>query len=161
MSVVLISDTNILIDFRNAGLLERLFQLPYEFHTTDFVMDELSLEDADAAVSLGLRVNGFEGSEIQELYAIATATRNSSIADASCFFLARKTGHPLLTGDMRLRRACEESGIVVKGALWLLDDLVRLAILTPSEAAEALQSMLDLGARFPTDACEDRLSKWT
>lgn len=35
---VYISDTNIWIDFRNAGLLGALFDLPFELCSTDFVL---------------------------------------------------------------------------------------------------------------------------
>jgi len=38
---VYISDTNIWIDFRNAGLLDALFDLPFQLCSTDFVLSEL------------------------------------------------------------------------------------------------------------------------
>jgi hypothetical protein len=41
MSLIYISDTNIWIDFRNAGLLEHMFRLPFTLCCTDFVMHEL------------------------------------------------------------------------------------------------------------------------
>ena len=41
MSKIYISDTNIWIDFRNAGLLEELFRLPLTLCCTDFVLHGL------------------------------------------------------------------------------------------------------------------------
>jgi predicted nucleic acid-binding protein len=41
MSRVYVSDTNIWIDFRNAGLLDALFKLPFSLCCTDFVVHEL------------------------------------------------------------------------------------------------------------------------
>jgi hypothetical protein len=38
---VYISDTNIWIDLRNAGLLDALFDLPFTLCCTDFVLSEL------------------------------------------------------------------------------------------------------------------------
>lgn len=38
MSRIYISDTNIWIDFNNAGLLNELFQLPLTFCCTEFVL---------------------------------------------------------------------------------------------------------------------------
>ena len=41
MSRIYISDTNIWIDFNNAGLLDELFRLPFALCCTDFVLEEL------------------------------------------------------------------------------------------------------------------------
>jgi len=41
MNLVYVGDSNIWIDFRNAGLLEKLVQLPITLCCTDFVPAEL------------------------------------------------------------------------------------------------------------------------
>ena len=51
MRLIYISDTNIWIDFRNAGLLEQMFRLPFTLCCTDFVMHEL--EDFPHHAGLG------------------------------------------------------------------------------------------------------------
>lgn len=38
---ILVSDTNIWIDLHHSNLLEKVFQLPHQFVTTDFVWREL------------------------------------------------------------------------------------------------------------------------
>jgi len=38
---VLVTDTNIWIDLENGGILRDVFDLPYQFLTTDFAMREL------------------------------------------------------------------------------------------------------------------------
>lgn len=48
---VYISDTNIWIDFRNAGLLDALFDLPFQLCSTDFVLSELQDFDPQAQIS--------------------------------------------------------------------------------------------------------------
>lgn len=115
---VYISDTNIWINFRNAGLLDALFGL-------------------------------------------MQAHNNSSLADVSCYQLARLTKHPLLTGDGRLRKQAKTDGMQVHGALWLLDQMLVHQIIQPKNAAKRLQSMLASGARLPEADCQKRLTLWT
>jgi len=157
---VYVSDTNIWIDFRNAGLLEALFQLPFTLCSTDFVVSELHDLPVDRLVELGLRVEGIDAQGIAELYALSEAQRNSSLADVSCYFLARLTGHPLLTGDGRLRKQAARDGLDVFGVLWLLDRLVEFGVIEPARAAAALEAMVSQGARLPSTECQLRLQAW-
>ena len=39
---VIINDTNIFIDLCNVSLIDHFFQLPFEFHTVDFVINEIN-----------------------------------------------------------------------------------------------------------------------
>ncbi|WP_308908150.1 hypothetical protein [Pseudomonas canadensis] len=56
MSLIYISDTNIWIDFRNAGLLEQMFKLPFTLCCTDFVLYELKDIFHDELLAQGLLV---------------------------------------------------------------------------------------------------------
>jgi hypothetical protein len=56
MSLIYISDTNIWIDFRNAGLLEQMFQLPFTLCCTDFVMQDLADFPHEELLERGLNV---------------------------------------------------------------------------------------------------------
>ena len=157
---VYISDTNIWIDFRNAGLLDALFDLPFQLCSTDFVLFELQDFDPQALLAKGLVVHGLDESATARLFGLMTAHNNSSLADVSCYLLAQETGHPLLTGDGRLRKQATQDGLQVFGALWLLDQLVAHKVSTPDAAAEGLKSMLDRGARLPHAECQARLRDW-
>lgn len=42
---LLISDANIFMDLYDAGIIEKLFLLPCEIHTTDFIIHELRNPD--------------------------------------------------------------------------------------------------------------------
>jgi len=160
MTKVYISDTNIWIDFRNADLLLELFQLPMTLCSTDFVMSELS--DLPQAILLeqGLQVETLNEVAIAQLFTLMSTHRNSSLADVSCYYLAQQTGRPLLTGDGKLRKQASKVGILVYGVLWLLDQLVAHAIIAPTRAHEALQAMLEHGARLPQTECQQRLHQW-
>ncbi len=157
---VYISDTNIWIDFRNAGLLDALFDLPFQLCSTDFVLSELGDSDQQALLELGLTVHGLDESATFRLLGLMAAHNNSSLADVSCYLLAQDTGHPLLTGDGRLRKQALQDGLQVFGALWLLDQLVAHQVTQPATAAQGLQRMLDRGARLPGTECQVRLRDW-
>jgi hypothetical protein len=157
---VYISDTNIWIDFRNAGLLDALFDLPFQLCSTDFVLSELQDFDPQALIKRGLVVHGLDESATARLFGLMVAHNNSSLADVSCYLLAQETGHPLLTGDGRLRKQAVQDGLQVHGALWLLDQLVGHQVTSPQAAAVGLQSMLDSGSRLPGTECQVRLRTW-
>jgi rRNA-processing protein FCF1 len=160
MSRIYISDTNIWIDFNNAGILDELFQLPFSLCCTDFVLAELNDTDQAKLCALGLLVEQMDGASIPRLYDLMAAHNNSSLADVSCYQLAQETGRPLLTGDGRLRRQALEDGIEVYGALWLLDRLVEQEVIVPGRAADCLESMLAQNARLPHTECQKRLLLW-
>jgi len=158
---VYISDTNIWIDLRNAGLLDALFDLPFTLCCTDFVLGELEDFDHDHLLAMGLVVETLDEQATAALFPLMQAHNNSSLADLSCYQLAQQTGRPLLTGDGRLRKQAKADGLQVHGVLWLLDQLVAHQVIGPKNAAGHLQSMLDSGARLPAAECQKRLTLWT
>ena len=157
MAKVYVSDTNIWIDFHHAALLNALFQLPC---CTDFVASELDTPELTPLVELGLIVEPLDGDDIQQLFELAQQHRNPSLADMSCYFLAKKSGLPLLTGDGQLRKLAKDEQVEVRGALWLLDQMVEHAVIEAHRAAEALRTMLQKNARLPERECQNRLERW-
>jgi predicted nucleic acid-binding protein len=160
MSRVYVSDTNIWIDFRNAGLLDALFKLPLSLCCTDFVVLELMDLNTPMLRQKGLLVETLESEAMSRLFGLMAEHNNSSLADVSCCLLARDTGRPLLTGDGRLRKQATQDGLQVHGALWLLDQLVAHAVIDAAAAGEGLQAMLLHGARLPAPECQVRLARW-
>lgn len=157
---VYISDTNIWIDFGHAGLLDALFALPFTFVSTDFVVGELSHPAPAGLLARGLVVEALDEATVGQLFRLMDQHNNSSLADVSCYLVAKTQGKPLLTGDGRLRKQAAKDGLEVRGALWLLDQLLAHGIIAPAHAAAALQAMLDEGARLPQADCAHRLAAW-
>ena len=157
---VYISDTNIWIDFRNAGLLDALFSLPFTLCCTDFVLDELKDFDTQHLLARGLVVERLDAAATAALFTLMQTHNNSSLADVSCYQLAQQTKHPLLTGDGRLRKQAQTDGLQVHGALWLLDQLVAHQTIKSKDAVKGLQSMMDAGSRLPEVECQKRLANW-
>jgi len=161
MSKVYISDTNIWIDFAHANLLTEIFKLPFDFCCTDFVLEEIDdIKTRQFLLKSGLIVEKIDQDNIVQLFSLMESHNNSSIADVSCFFLAKLTGIPLLTGDRKLRKQATVDGLTVYGSLWLLDLLVTHRIINKVGAAQSLELMLEKGARFPHGECQSRIAGW-
>lgn len=160
MQRIYISDTNIWSHFRHGGLLEELFALPLVFASTDFVLNELPDGESEQLKALGLIVETLEGEAVTALFELTVQHNNSALADVSCYYVAKEKGLPLLTGDGQLRKQATKDGVEVRGALWLLDQLIEHQVIASNHAAAALQAMLDAGARLPQAECEKRFGDW-
>lgn len=157
---ILVSDTNIWIDLHHSNLLEKVFQLPHQFVTTDFVWRELRKPPGHRLEDLGLRVEALSGNETMELFELRNTLNNSSLADVSCYFVARERGWTLLTNDGDLRKSGRRASLDVRGVLWILDELEKHQVLSPNDLFTALTAMLKAGARLPEEECNNRLSRW-
>lgn len=160
MQRIYISDTNIWIDFGHAGLLDALFTLPFTFVSTDFVVGELSHPAPAGLLARGLEVDSLDEAAVAQLFGLMNQHGNSSLADVSCYLVAKTQGMPLLTGDGRLRKQAAREGVQVYGALWLLDELVAQQVIPAARAAAGLLAMLEKGSRLPQAECLQRLEKW-
>ena len=157
---ILVSDTNIWIDLHRSNLLETVFQLPHQFVTTDFVWRELRKPPGQHLTDLGLVVEALNGDEALELLDLRRTLNNSSLADVSCYFVARERGWTLLTNDRALRKSGQRASLDVRGVLWILDELEQHQILSPAGLFTALTAMRQAGARLPDEECDKRLAKW-
>lgn len=157
---ILVSDTNIWIDLYHSHLLEKVFDLPYQFVTTEFVWQELRKPPGQHLTHLGLAIEVLDSHEVAELVGLKQSLNNSSLADVSCYYLARERGWPLLTNDGALRKSGQKALLDVRGVLWILDELERYRILSPHELNRALTSMLNAGSRLPEDECTKRRARW-
>ena len=157
---ILVSDTNIWIDLHRCNLLETVFRLPHQFVTTDFVWRELYKPPGQQLTDMGLSIEAISSDETLQLFGLKQSLNNSSLADVSCYLVARERGWTLLTNDGALRKSGHQAELDVRGVLWILDEVERHRVLSPAELASALTSMLDAGARLPDGECQKRLIRW-
>ncbi len=69
-------------------------------------------------------------------------------------------GARLLTGDRTLRKRAEGEGVVVSGVLFVFDELVKHAIISPQEAALRLSELAGMNVRLPMDDVRARFEQW-
>ena len=166
MEKIVVSDTNIFIDLVKLNLLEAFFSLPWDIHTTDFVISELEIPEQKAAVTAFIRrkkltVGKMDAEEVGLIIERCNETRGKiSITDFSVCHYAQKNSCTLLTGDMNLRKVAVKENISVHGILFVFDELVRHAMLPPGLAADMLKALKKINARLPLDEVDSRLKKW-
>lgn len=168
MKKIVVNDTNVFIDLHDVGLLEQFFHLPWEVHTTDFVMLELLNEGQKDTVTAyerdgSLHVATFEFEEIIEidnLHKKVIDKTNLSLTDCSVWYYAKQNNYTLLTGDRKLRNSAVNEGVEVRGIIYVFDELVANGIMTPSSAAEKLAFLKSINPRLPDSEIEKRLKLW-
>ncbi|MCR9675005.1 DUF3368 domain-containing protein [Vibrio alginolyticus] len=157
MQQLLISDANILIDMEEGGLLEVMFQLPFDFATPDILFFEELEEEHAHLPDLGLALK--EVSSESMMYAMQLTGTYTQASRNDCFALAlaKQEQCPLLTGDMALRKAAEKEAAIVKGTIWLVSQLVVHQKINTEQAREAYRQMQDSGRRLPWTIAEKAL----
>ncbi len=163
---IVVNDTNIFIDLIHIELIDKFCQLPYEFHTTDFVINEIE-ETYQEAIILQLIEAGrlivasLAAIEIDDIILLQETVTRLSIPDCSVWYYSKKNNYTLLTGDNVLRKTAEKDHITVRGILFIFDELVRFGFLAPLEAIAKLRLLLETGCRLPGDACNEGFERWS
>lgn len=168
MKKIVVNDTNIFIDLHDVDLLEQFFLLPWEVHTTDFVMLELLNEEQKDIVAAYER-NGYlhiatfdfeEVIEIDNLHKKVINRTNLSLADCSVWYYAKRNNYTLLTGDRKLRNSALNDGVEVRGIIYVFDELVANNILSANQAAEKLTLLKTINPRLPDSEIEKHIKLW-
>ena len=168
MKKIVVNDTNVFIDLYEVGLLEEFFSLPWEVHTTDFVMLELQREGQHETVARykadkRLVVPVFEAKEMLEIgnmYQQYVNRTNLSLTDCSVWYYAKVNNYILLTGDRKLRTVSAYDGVEVRGVIFVFDSLVEFGIISRQAAIEKLQQLYRINPRLPKDEIDKRINKW-
>ena len=166
MEKIVVSDTNIFIDLVKLELLGDFFSLPWDIHTTDFVISELEVPEQKAAVTAFIKrkkltVGKLDAEEVGIIVERSEETGGKiSITDFSVCHYAQKNNYTLLTGDMNLRKVAIKENISVHGILFLFDEFVKHAILPPEFAADTLKKLNEINTRLPLDEVNSRINKW-
>ncbi len=168
MKTIVVNDTNVFIDLLDVSLLEQFFLLPWEVHTTDFVMLELlknGQKDTVAAYESNgsLHIATFKPEELSEigiLYKKIIRKSKVSLTDCSVWYYAERNNYTLLTGDRKLRNSALNDGVEIRGIIYVFDELVANGILSASQAAEKLNLLKSINPRLPKTEIEKRLKQW-
>ncbi|HNX17542.1 MAG TPA: hypothetical protein PKM50_04330 [Methanoregula sp.] len=154
-------DANILFDFVAGEIFDQLFLLPFDFHTSDIVANEISGSYSERQLTQrGLEILALDDSEVIEIFTLKQEHIDLSVEDVSVYFLSRKHGTMILSNDGPLRELADASRIEYHGTLWLLEEMIQGEILQPQEAASALRFMLKNKRWLPRPECEALIKKW-
>ena len=115
---VLVSDTSVVIDLERAGLIERVFELPYRFVVPDgLYVKELKDFGGERLLELGLQVRILTGEQVMDAQRLRGLERRISIQDSYALSLAKADAAMLLAGDAAMRRLAEAEEVRCRGVL--------------------------------------------
>lgn len=163
---VIINDANILIDLVHLDLMNEFIQLEIELKTTDFVFEELNENQK-------IIIEGFVNSgdieliiteKEEDFISISTILENSSglsFVDCSVWHYANKLDGILLSGDGRLRKQATANGVLVKGILYIFDQLLLNHLISFDYAIEKLEQLYEINPRLPINSKNERITSWS
>ena len=165
---IVVNDTNILIDLYESGLLEICQHMKLEFHTLDFIINEIENEEQQASIQrlidIGcLKVKSLSGKQmgfvIEKIYEY-NGMCNLSPEDISIMVYAKEHNYRLLTGDKTLREKASLENIQVSGILYLTDMMINQNLISSLQMAGALEKMLQSNKRLPRKLILERIEKY-
>jgi len=158
---IAITDANIFIDLMYCKLLDKLFGIGVEIHTTINVIDELN-EQQQASISKSIRKKSLTVHQLEELNMPETIKTNKRLSDSdkSVFCLALQLDAFILTGDGVVRKISGVQKIEVHGILWLFDRFIEGKLITKKIARVQLKALMEYNKRLPMEDCEKRLHAW-
>ena len=124
MATLLVSDTSVLVDLDRGGILNALFQLPFDIGVPDVLYD-LELKDWEGPnlAAAGLKVLVLDGDGVALAQRYRGHDPRLSLPDAFALALAKTENHIPLAGDASLRTLAEIEEVDVHGVLWVIDAL--------------------------------------
>lgn len=143
MATLLVFDTSVLVDLDRGGILNALFQLPFDIGVPDVLYD-LELRDWEGPnlVAAGLKVLALDGDGVALAQRYRGHDTRLSLPDAFALALAKTENHILLAGDAGLRALADIEEVEVHGGLWVLDQLEGAGILGANDLLKALAGMI-------------------
>ena len=144
---VLVSDSSILIEFSKRELLDKMFDLEFEFAVPDLLFHEelidLGSYSRQHLLDYGLRVEPLDAEGVQAANAYQAERPALSLVDSFALALADLHGWQLLTEDRTMRSVAESKDITCLDALWVFDRMLEAGILSASQALVSLEAMHD------------------
>ena len=156
----LISDTNIIVDFHEGGILTELFRLSAAIAVSDVMYAEELEHWLPDLPALGLRVLELKEIGVGRAVALARLYRRTSRNDLLALALAEQEGCLLVTGDRDLRDAARREHVEVRGTLWVAGCLVEERVLEPPLLRTAYLRMRERGRRLPWQEVDVQLRQF-
>lgn len=161
---IAIQDACILIDLINIGLLDNCLQLPFQFCTTEIIIEELhdwQKEKLSTYIEIGnFTIISITEHDMAEIASLVVKHPRLSAEDLSAYKYASTNNALLLTGDKLLRTLAVAARIETGGILFIFDRLVEHQILLPKKAAALLKDLCQKNKRLPKLECDQRIKNW-
>ena len=157
---ILINDANILIDLIRLACVDAFFKLDAEVVTTDFVLEELEIEQQLIFQNSNFRVLTSDSLAISEISRMKEQHPGLSFEDCYVWHHARLSGGVLVTGDGLLRKKARVEGIEVRGIIFLITELKTQNILGIQDCIRLLDKLKQINPRLPIQEIENLIYNW-
>jgi predicted nucleic acid-binding protein len=137
-----------------ANLTSKMFALPYSFATPNILYYEELEEEHPNLLDTDLKILTLSPETIKYTESIVSKYPKAGKNDLFALALAKQESCPLLTGDGALRKAGKKEEIQIFGTIWIIDELIKHAIITRDEAMEAYDVMKSNKRRLPWELIE-------
>lgn len=156
-----INDANILMDIVKLDLTDAFLKLAFELYTTDFVFAEMELEQQKQLVSESLIRIGANQEDIIAIFKLSEQQAGLSFEDCSTWYFAKKMDGILVTGDGKLRKKASDSGVEVRGMIYIIEQIKEQKLLSVKVCIEKLNLLKKLNDRLPMIEIEKKIQIWT
>jgi predicted nucleic acid-binding protein len=149
---VVIKDACILFDLIDLDLLETFYLLDVTPVTTGFVVSEVLDETQAALLAEDIKAGKltiYNDGDVTKIAALSVEHTGLSFADCSVLELSFRVPGLILSADKSLRNEAKRRGLVVKGLLWVINQLFENEILSKEECLAKLEQYPLINPRTP------------
>jgi predicted nucleic acid-binding protein len=150
---IVVKDACILFDLIDLDLISPFFELDLIVLTTPQVIAEITDPTQFEIVSGYLenkRLIVDAWGQLDSIDAILHENKGLSFADGSVLELAIRKSAVLLSSDGSLRKISVNNGLVVRGVLWIIEELFRKEFITKEQAVSTLDLYPKINYRAPS-----------
>lgn len=165
--IVVVNDANILIDLINIQLVEAFFNITWEFHSTNLIIEnelyDEQKEQLQPNINNGkLIIQELDVDDMISIMNIQLQKLQLSDKDCSALHCAQKLKASLVTSDNTLRKFAKTQKVEVHGHLWVFDALLEHKCVTPEMAISKLNELNTINSKLnlPVKECKARIQKW-
>jgi predicted nucleic acid-binding protein len=165
--IVVVNDANILIDLIKLQLIEAFFNITWEFHSTNLIIENELYDEQKEQLrpfidSGKLIVQELDVEDMLSIMAIQAQKPQLSDKDCSALHCAKKLNGALVTSDNTLRKFAKTQKVEVHGHLWVFDALLLHNCITPQTAIDKLTELNTINSKLnlPKKECDARIDKW-
>lgn len=160
---IVIKDACILFDLVDLNLLEDFFQLAVSAFTTPQVIGEITDETQWKEVSKYINNGNIQidaDGEFEVIAALYDEHPGLSIPDSSVLELAIRKEAIIYSSDGSLRKISTRKNLIVRGILWIIEEMCTKGILSKKQALEKLKLYTEINQRAaPKNEIEKLISK--
>ena len=159
---IIITDTNIITDLYNAGVLSEFINLD-NVYISDLVMSlEINSKSGNIALIKNMKQIPASSSQLLKINKLSTMEKKLSMCDLTGFILAKDHNGILATGDLRLYKYATQNNVETMRTLKIIQLLWENDIISTKKALKAYSLLLNNPhTRIPKDEIREKINELT